>query len=461
MSTAILKSKLVPYQWSLVCIFLCFIYGYLAYFTVRAEFEIFITLSALAFLFFYLIVHQGDLTFRQLVGLSIIYRLVFLFSSPQLSQDFFRFFWDGQLVINGINPYLKTVDAYFNSSTDFVYQAELLREGMGSLNAGNFSNYPPFSQFLYAVSAWIARDSVLVFIVVLRLILIGFDIVFIYFADKLLRQFNKNPKILFWYILNPLCILEITGNLHLEGVMIALFVAGIYFLSTQRYLGCGVVVGLSVGTKLLSLVAVPLLLIFIWRKAKHLDKYKKTLLFTLAFSLALGLQFLPFLDPIFFENYAKTIGLWFGKFEFNAGIFYLVRWIGFQIYGYNIIQTYGYIMPLLSMLIFLIFIYKTRAKLRVVLESFMWMLSFYFLLSTTVHPWYILFPLALGVFTNYRFPALWSFLVLLSYFAYAGNHFKESEIVLFIEYGLLLSFMILEIRVNIKSKNHFGLLKKR
>src|SRR5690606_17883315 len=43
-----------------------------------------------------------------LIAASLLFRLLFLFSTPLLSQDFHRFLWDGHLMLRGINPYLFT-----------------------------------------------------------------------------------------------------------------------------------------------------------------------------------------------------------------------------------------------------------------------------------------------------------------------------------------------------------------
>ena len=70
---------------------------------------------------------------------------------------------------------------------------------------------------------------------------------------------------------------------------------------------------------------------------------------------------------------------------------------------------------------------------------------FYFLLSTTVHPWYVATPLLLCLFTKYRFPILWSGLVFLSYSAYRAEGYSENMWLVATEYILLLSFAIWEI----------------
>ena len=71
--------------------------------------------------------------------------------------------------------------------------------------------------------------------------------------------------------------------------------------------------------------------------------------------------------------------------------------------------------------------------------------SFYFLLSTTVHPWYIATPLLLGIFSKYRFPIVWSFVVMLSYSAYGKDGFDENLWLVGLEYFIVAGFAVWEL----------------
>ena len=72
-------------------------------------------------------------------------------------------------------------------------------------------------------------------------------------------------------------------------------------------------------------------------------------------------------------------------------------------------------------------------------------ISFYFLLSTTIHPWYVATPLLLCVFTKYRFPVVWSATVMLSYIAYNGIMVEENFWLITLEYGIVAGYAIWEI----------------
>jgi hypothetical protein len=71
--------------------------------------------------------------------------------------------------------------------------------------------------------------------------------------------------------------------------------------------------------------------------------------------------------------------------------------------------------------------------------------SVYSFLSTTVHPWYIATPLLLSVFTRYRFAIIWSFMVILSYFAYNDAVFRENLWLVALEYIVVIGMFTYEI----------------
>ncbi len=148
-----------------------------------------------------------------------------------------------------------------------------------------------------------------------------------------------------------------------------------------------------------------------------------------------------------------SIGLWFGKFEFNASVYYMVRWIGFQTKGYNVIETAGKILPTITfvVVIFLTFIRKNGA-MQSLIKSMLFGIYVYLLLSTTVHPWYLAIPLFLSVFTRFRFVLLWSLLVILSYSAYSNAQYDENIWLVALEYMVVIGYFLYELFLQKSSK---------
>ena len=75
---------------------------------------------------------------------------------------------------------------------------------------------------------------------------------------------KKLPKKrILWYVLNPLVILELYANLHLEGLMLGLFLLGIYgFFKSQMITPILGIAG-AISLKLLPLLTLPVILLLI------------------------------------------------------------------------------------------------------------------------------------------------------------------------------------------------------
>ncbi|WP_238527978.1 hypothetical protein [Aquimarina agarivorans] len=155
--------------------------------------------------------------------------------------------------------------------------------------------------------------------------------------------------------------------------------------------------------------------------------------------------FAPFLSSQFVANFSKTISLWFQNFEFNASIYYIVRWIGYKIVGWNIIAKAGKILPLVAISFIAIFSLARRNYYpKVLIESMLFAITSYLFLSTTVHPWYLTIPLALSCFTHFKYLWVWSLTVIFSYFAYSNPEFKENLSLVALEYLIVIVFFVYE-----------------
>ena len=181
---------------------------------------------------------------------------------------------------------------------------------------------------------------------------------------------------------------------------------------------------------------------------------KKLFLFFLVVASVCLLLFVPFFDWAIFNSLQSSVGLYFNKFEFNASLYYLVREVGFWMYGYNIIQTVGWKLAVITFILILLFVWirSRQNKLKqenfidsTLLQDWMWMLFIYFLFVTTLHPWYITSLIALSIFTRYRFAVVWSGLIFLTYAGYETNSFHEIYWLTAIEYILVIGFLAYEI----------------
>ncbi len=416
----------------------CALYLSFAYDLVREDFIKLVTLYVGLFFLSWKFFKMEKYNWKFLLGAGILFRLLFLFSLPNLSQDFYRFIWDGELLLNGMNPYLSTPAELVSSGFPLFENAEALFNGMGNLSAGNHSNYPPLNQLIFAVSNFLSGNSILGAVVVMRLIIIAAEIGVFYFGRKLLIDLNLPKNRIFWYLLNPFIIIELTGNLHFEAVLIFFLIWSLYLLHSGKWLWSAVLLACAVSIKLIPLLFLPLF----FRKLG----WKKALGYYSLVAAVNIILFLPFLSIEFLSNYIQTIGLWFQKFEFNASIYYLIRWIGYQVEGYNILVYTGKPLAAAIFLAVVSMAFLRRNKTSTGLITVMlFAMTIYYLLATTVHPWYLALPVILCIFTNYSFPLAWSLVVVLSYSAYSNASFQENLWLVGLEYVVVYSMLAYEI----------------
>ncbi|MBK7036195.1 MAG: hypothetical protein IPH42_07580 [Bacteroidetes bacterium] len=67
---------------------------------------------------------------------------------------------------------------------------------------------------------------------------------------KLLVQLKMPVKYQLIYTLNPLIILELTGNMHFEAIMVFFLVLSIYYLVKQKDIFSAIAFGFAIGSKL-------------------------------------------------------------------------------------------------------------------------------------------------------------------------------------------------------------------
>jgi hypothetical protein len=418
-----------------------------SYDLVRSDYIKLITLYCGLFFLSWKLLQLEKNNFWFLAGAALLFRLIFIAALPNLSQDFYRFIWDGRMIVEGWNPYLHLPGNLIKEGAAPLAQASKLYEGMGELSGSNYTNYPPLNQFIFALAGLLAGKSILGSIVVMRLVIIAADFGVLYFGKKLLENLNLPVNRIFWYILNPFIIIELTGNLHFEGVMLFFLIWSLYLLHKKKWMLSAVVFAASVSLKLVPLLFLPLLLrYFTAENSESRLNFWKLCLYSLIVVVLVIFSFLPFLSSAFILNFAASIGLWFQKFEFNASIYYLIRWIGFQVKGYNIIETAGKVLPVIIILILAgLAIFRKNNSLQRLITTMLLGVSVYFFLSTTVHPWYIATPLLLSVFTRYRFAVIWSFMVIFSYAAYSDAIFRENLWLVALEYIVVIGMFIYQI----------------
>ena len=389
---------------------------------------------------------------------SVLFRLSFLLAIPSLSDDFYRFIWDGRLIANGYHPFAELPGFYLQKDIAGIDMPlyELLN------SPEYFTIYPPFAQFVFWASVWVSPQSVLGSVVVMKTFVIAVEIGSIVLIQKLIKRFNLNARNVLIYALNPLVIIELTGNLHFEAFVIFFILLSLYLLLQQKVWLAGMAFAFSIAAKILPMILLPAFLIRLG--------FKKSIVFYGLVGVGTLVLFLPLLYGEVLNGFSESFALYFKSFEFNASIYYLVREYGYAIYGYNIIQTAGWKLALISTVIMLLIalwpykspFYPGRLKLELrsyqfpddlsnILFVMMWVMLTYFLLTTTLHPWYITTLLMFSVFTTYRFVVVWTAMIFLTYAGYSIDGFTENLYLTTMEYVIVIGYLVYELTWKRKS----------
>ena len=427
------KNHIILYS-SLLISAIC--YYFIAFHTLRTDHLQLFSLVGLLFgclaVTYYYAKHITSLRFW--FNTAVILRCIFLFSTPTLSDDYYRFAWDGHVVVEGYNPYQFTPIRSPQKLTMEMSQFELLSK-MNSLDY--YSVYPPVLQAIFAATSYASGDNLLENVMLLKLFILIFECISLYLLFQLLNYLKQPPERWLLYALNPLIIIELIGNVHFEAVMITGLLATFYFLTLQRNHIAAVCFTLAIGAKLLPLIILPL----IWVKLG----WKKGFIFATIVGLGIIVMFLPFISMEMIHHMSKSLNLYFQTFEFNASLYYIFRWLGFQWSGYNMIATIGIINAVLTLGLILWVSFRKKENWQQTLQQVMMIMGIYLLFSSIVHPWYIASLLLFSVFTQYRFTIVWSAVAFLSYYTYQEETYTENMALVAVEYLLVAGFLIYEI----------------
>jgi len=410
-------------------------YWALAYATPRPQFGQLLGLFALAGAAYTWLLHTR-LPLRWGLGAALIFRLLWLPATPALSDDFYRFRWDGLLVSHGYSPFAETPRQLLLAppADSATLPMAALRGLLPHLNSpAYYSVYPPVCQALYGAATRAFPTSQTGFLVVVRLALLLADAGAAALLLWLLPRAGWPSHRALTYLLHPLVVVEVAGNVHMEGVVVCfLLLTGALLARYRQHLAAGAL-ALAVATKLLPLLALPLLV-------RHLN-WPRFWRFGLVLAGSLLVLFLPFLSAQLLEHIGRSLGLYFQSFEFNASVFYVLRAVGSWLMGYDLVGALG---PLLGLAAACFaFWLARRAELPTLAALPHWLLltlSGYLALATTVHPWYLVPLVALSCFSPLRYARIWAGLAVLSYSAYRTPAYTESGLLLALEYGGVLAW---------------------
>ena len=425
---------------------------YLGYGVRQTEFYSILIGYTVAFLGYALMLHTHILGIasRWVWWAGIGLRILLLGALPALSDDFYRFLWDGFVARHGYNALAHLPSELIAQFSDSSY-AQVLYSEMNSPDY--YTVYPPVLQGLFYLAS--LPENVVLGVWILKAFYLMAEMATGYGLYLLLRRFRLPHWYAMLYWLNPLVIVELMGNLHPEAVMLSFFCWAMVAFAYRKYYKAAVLYALSVLSKLLPLMFV----LVIWRVLPRRYRWP----FVVWMTVVLLLGALPWLDASYVRHFFESLGLYLHTFEFNAGLYYLFRyaWEGMaEVHPKVIWAPLALGVVSLSVVVLSLCTPMKRAWRDVPIV----MLAIYIvfaLMSFSLHPWYLVLPVFLtALYPNMSVPT-WSYMITWSYCTYRHSPYEECLTWVGVEYLLLVLMIVLDFRFNPKLRAFFGSVKCR
>jgi len=211
-----------------------------------------------------------------IMGVVILMQAPLVFTRPALSDDMFRYVWDGRVQAQGISPY-----QYPPQSQELAYLRD--SEIYPSINRKSaVTIYPPVAEAGYALLWRIWPDNIHWFQAVMAaggliggVLLLG-----------LLRDLGLPLARVLIYLWSPLLAFETAHSAHVDGLLLPFLVGAWWARVRERDGLTGVLLGITAAMKLYPALLLP----FLWRPYHSQGRWRMPL----AFILTVGLFYLPY-----------------------------------------------------------------------------------------------------------------------------------------------------------------------
>jgi hypothetical protein len=321
----------------------------------------------------FLVQRRRPIRLRHIVALALLLRLPLIFTTPTLSDDVWRYLHDGRAAAAGVSPYAHApadpaTAAFRGPEHPLINHPSLV------------TIYPPGAQVAFLANA-LAGASLAGW----KLLLLIAELALILLLAALIRARGRPIGYAALYAWHPLAAIEIAGNAHLEPLAIAPMLAALLLAARARGAAAGLALGYSVAVKFWALPLLP----FVCRDAaaagrEHGTAPARTLCLTTiaAATAAVALLYAPFIGT---ANPFGSAGVFAATWASNAAAFPVLQVaLGSR--------TTAAVMA--ALVLGMLLLRQWRRGDRA--EDAAWTLVFAtLLLAPVVHPWYLLWLLAL------------------------------------------------------------------
>lgn len=343
---------------------------------------------------------------------ALCFRLCMWTSPPSLSDDIYRYLWEGKLVAAGINPFVHAPDdpSLFPLHDSSVFPHINHKEYLAI--------YPPLNQFLFALSTVIHPT-----ISAMNMTFMLFDLLTMALLFLILRERRLDPARMIIYAWNPLVIMEFAGSGHLDSAGVFFLMLALYSFTKKRSWLPALALALSFLIKFIPLIFLPFLLV------------RRKVITLCVFVFTAIILYLPFLDAG--RKLFDSLLVYSEHWVFNASLYELILWMGaspLQARGISVL-----VLLLLVTVLFFRYAHKKSDEQEAAIYYVVFIaLGALLLLTPVLHPWYLCWIVPFLVIFPNRAWIYFTGSVFLSYFILKGyvktGVWEENIVVKLIEY---------------------------
>lgn len=198
-----------------------------------------------------------------ILAAGVAMRAVFLFSTPVLEDDFYRYLWDGAVAASGENPFAYAPDEVVMADETSALSPQLRQlaatgeETLWRINHSDLRTiYPPVAQAAFALAYWLAPWQLWAW----RLVLFGFDLATLGLLALFFRRWQLPLVGLTVYWWNPLVVMQSYNAAHMDAVVLPFVLGALWLAISGRQVWAAGVLGLAVGAKVWPVLLLPVLL---------------------------------------------------------------------------------------------------------------------------------------------------------------------------------------------------------
>lgn len=300
------------------------------------------------------------------------FRAILVFSQPKLSDDMYRYVWDGRVQASHVNPYVYPPDAP---------ELAHLRDGSTwpLINRKSaVTVYPAGAELAYAAIWRIWPDNVHWF----QAVMAAGDMLAGVLLLSLLRAMGRSPLAVLIYLWSPLVIFETAHSAHVDGLVLPLLVCAWLARLKGRDALTGLLLGAATALKLYPVLLLPILL----RVRDPEGRFRPAYSTPLAFLAGFLIPYLPYLSAG-----AGVIGYLpkYLKEQFNPGLAYFIGQLANRAGG-EPERAILFILFAALVAIYAASLLRPNAEGESAIRRCIWPIGAFTLLTQNLFPWYML-----------------------------------------------------------------------